>query len=119
VVDDNDLQREVVADALATEGYQVSAAANGQEALDSARASCPDVLVLDLMMPGMDGASLLAEIRGDASLARMRVVVTTGLHTSHVTRLLKPDAILFKPFGLGELLGAVAGAASGVPSSGR
>jgi hypothetical protein len=47
------------------------------------------------------------------------VVVTTGLNTSHVTRLLKPDAILFKPFGLGELLGAVAGAASGVPSSGR
>jgi DNA-binding response OmpR family regulator len=109
VVDDSDIQREVIADALTAEGYEVSVAADGQEGLAAARDSHPDVLILDLMMPGMDGAALLAEIRSDASFAGMRVVVTTGIHTPHVARLLRPDAILFKPFGPGELVGAVAG----------
>ncbi|MGC3998987.1 MAG: HAD-IA family hydrolase [Anaeromyxobacter sp.] len=111
VVDDNDVQRDVVADVLSAEGYQVQVAADGEEGLARLRADPPDVLVLDLMMPGLDGASLLNTLRADPALARIRVVVTTGIQTPHVTRLLKPDAVLFKPFGLRELLRAVADAA--------
>jgi len=107
VVDDNDLQRDLVADLLAGEGYDVATAADGVEGLAAARASPPDVLVLDLVLPRLDGASLLAEVRKDPRLAAARVIVTTGVQSPHVKRLLAPDATLFKPFGARELLGAV------------
>jgi CheY-like chemotaxis protein len=109
VIDDNEAHRQVVADVLADEGYQVSIAAE-------ARASRPDVLLLDLLMPGMDGASVLEELRRDAQLAGVPVVVTTGVQTPHVKRLLRPDAVLFKPFGVSELLRAVEGAVKPQPA---
>ncbi len=107
VVDDNDLQREVVADVLASEGYDVRVAATGSEALASARATPPDVVILDLMLPDTDGASVLASLRCDPALSAMRVVVTTGVRSSSVRRLPGVDAALFKPFDMRELLGAL------------
>ncbi len=113
VVDDNDLQREVVVDALASEGYEVVAAATGAEALRAARARAPDVLVLDLMLPDTDGATVLAELRSDPALESVRVILTTGVHSSDVRRLLRADAALFKPFGMQELLAAIEALAVG------
>jgi two-component system OmpR family response regulator len=109
VVDDNDLQRDVVADVLASEGYEVGVASTGAEALAAARADPPDVVVLDLMLPDIDGATLLARLRDDPALARMRVVVTTGLRSSSVRRIPGVDVALFKPFGPQELLSALQG----------
>ena len=107
VVDDDDLQRDVVADVLSSEGYEVRGAATGAEALSAATAEPPDVVVLDLMLPDTDGASLLARMRAEPALARIRVVVTTGLRSSVVARIPGVDVALFKPFGLGELLSAL------------
>jgi CheY-like chemotaxis protein len=107
VVDDNDLQRATVADVLESEGYDVTVAASGADAVRAARARAPDVLVLDLMLPDTDGATVLAEIRNDPALARVRVVVTTGIHSPDLRRLLRADAALFKPFGARELVAAV------------
>ncbi len=107
VVDDDDLQRDVLADVLARAGYAVQVAADGVAALESVRASVPDVLVLDLLLPRLDGASVLAELRRDPELARVPVVVTTGIQTSHVRRLLGAQATLFKPFDPRELLDTV------------
>lgn len=111
VVDDDPVHREVVADILAGEGYAVELAGTGEACLASARASPPDVLLLDLLLPGIDGATVLDELRRDAHLAGVRVVVTTGLRTAHLRKLLHPDALLFKPFGIDELVLAVAGVA--------
>jgi DNA-binding response OmpR family regulator len=97
-----------VAEILMSEGYAVELAGSGEAGLAAARASPPDVLLLDLLLPGMDGASMLEEVRKDQLLAGVRVVVTTGMRASHLRRLLKPDAILFKPFGMGELLSVLA-----------
>ncbi|HEX9400476.1 MAG TPA: response regulator [Anaeromyxobacter sp.] len=107
VVDDNDLQRDVVSDVLSSVGYDVEQAASGAAALDSARARRPDVVVLDLMLPDTDGATVLAEIRADPALAGVRVVVTTGVRASSLRRLPGVDLVLFKPFGMGELLSAI------------
>jgi CheY-like chemotaxis protein len=106
-VDDNDLQRDVLADVLASEGYDVRVAATGAEALAEARRAPPDVVVLDLMLPDTDGATVLASLRSDPALAAMRVVVTTGVRSPSVKRLPGVDAALFKPFELRELLGAL------------
>jgi len=104
VVDDNDLQRDVLADVLGSEGYDVRVAASGAEALAAARAVPPDVVVLDLMLPDTDGATVLATLRREPSLSAMRVVVTTGVRSSSVRRLPGVDVALFKPFELRELL---------------
>jgi DNA-binding response OmpR family regulator len=63
-----------------------------------------DVVVLDLMLPDTDGATVLATLRREPSLAAMRVVVTTGVRSPSVRRLPGVDAALFKPFELRELL---------------
>jgi CheY-like chemotaxis protein len=109
VVDDNDLQRDVVADVLESEGYQVQVAATGADALASVRATPPEVVVLDLLLPDTDGATVLAALRADPALAALRVLVTTGVHSSSVRRLPGVDAVLFKPFGMRELLDALDG----------
>jgi DNA-binding response OmpR family regulator len=113
VVDDNDLQRGVVADALESEGFDVAVAATGAEALSAARARPPDLVVLDLLLPDVDGASLLAQMRADPALANVRVVVATGVHSPDVRRLLRADGALFKPFGMRELLLAIREALAG------
>jgi CheY-like chemotaxis protein len=109
VVDDDPVHRDVVSEILTAEGYAVDLAADGEAGLAAARARRPDVILLDLLMPRMDGASFLQELRRDHRLSGVRVVVTTGLHTPQVRRLLRPDAVLFKPMDLDELLSAVAG----------
>lgn len=108
IVDDNDLQRDVLADILASEGYAVQVAATGAEALAAARAAPPDVVLLDLMLPDIDGASLLAELRAEPALAMVHVVITTGVRASSMRRLPGVDAVLFKPFDLRELVTTVA-----------
>jgi hypothetical protein len=54
---------------------------------------------------------VLQELRRDARLAGIRVLLTTGVRTAHLRKLLQPDALLFKPFGMDELVLAVAGLA--------
>lgn len=109
VVDDDPVHREAVAEILMDQGYAVEQAASGEDCLTSARASRPDVLVLDLLLPGIDGAQVLQELRREDGLQGTRIVVTTGVRTAHIRRLLRPDAVLFKPFGVDELVLAVAG----------
>lgn len=107
VVDDNELQREVVADALLGEGYEVAAAASGAEAVAAALETPPDVLILDLLLPDTDGATILGRLRAEPTLVGMRVLVATGVHSSSLRRLLGVEGVLFKPFGLRELLSAI------------
>lgn len=107
VIEDDELQREVIADLLVAEGYDVAMARNGEDGLAALRACRPDVLVLDLMMPRLDGATLLHEVRADPRLAGLPVIIATGVATPHVERLLRPQATLYKPFGPAELLSAV------------
>jgi CheY-like chemotaxis protein len=107
VVDDNDALRENLAEALELEGYTVAVAPDALAALARlAKDPLPRVVLLDLMMPGMDGRELLARIRGDPRLGEVRVVITTGLSgvRSHVP---SADVVLTKPFGVRELLAAL------------
>jgi CheY-like chemotaxis protein len=104
VVDDNDALRENLAECLQAEGYAVDSAASGAEALERLeRAPQPAVVLLDLMMPGMDGAALAATIRADGRWAAIRLVITTG-HSASRVRDLPVDAVLMKPFGVDDLL---------------
>ena len=115
VVDDNDALRENLAEALELEGYAVAVARDGSAALARlAEDPLPRVVLLDLMMPGMDGRELLARIREDPRLGGVRVVITTGLSGVR-SRVPAADGVLTKPFGVRELLAALRQVGVGAP----
>jgi CheY-like chemotaxis protein len=115
VVDDNDALRENLAEALELEGYAVAVARDGSAALARlAEDPLPRVVLLDLMMPGMDGRELLARIREDPRLGGVRVVITTGLSGVR-GRVPAADGVLTKPFGVRELLAALQQVGVGAP----
>ena len=115
VVDDESDIREAVAEVLADEGYVVHGAGDGAEALRKARAVHPDIVLLDLMMPGMNGWEFRAAQKGDPELSDIPVVVLSALG-----RVAGMDAAGFiqKPFDLDELLDAVREHADGHDGSG-
>jgi len=108
VVDDDRAIRGFVAEVLTDEGYEVKTAGNGREALDVSREWQPDLIVLDLMMPEMDGWAFRARQRQVDELAGVPVVVTSAANNlRRHQRLLEPCILLAKPFELDDLIGAV------------
>jgi len=104
VVDDERDIRDVIAELLQDEGYDVEEAGDGAEALAKARDCHPLVVLLDLMMPGMSGWEFRDRQRGDPQLAEIPVIVVSALG-----KALGVDAAgyLQKPFDLDDLLSAV------------
>ena len=107
VVDDDADIRKVVTQALEDEGYDVRGAADGREALASVRTLQPDLIMLDVRMPGVDGWQVLDELRSAAG-EQTPVVVMTAEYTGQ-DRALQSGAqgYLAKPFELGELISCV------------
>ena len=88
VVDDEPAVRRLVLETLAREGLRLREAANGAEALAAVRKEIPDAIVLDLVMPEMDGFEVLAELQRDPSTREVPVVVLTGKRLSPSERSL-------------------------------
>ena len=104
VVDDERDIRDTIAELLAEEGYAVEEAGDGAEALAKARDCHPVMVLLDLMMPGMNGWEFRARQRGDPELAAIPVIVLSALGK---VPGVDAAAYLQKPFGLEDLLSAV------------
>jgi CheY-like chemotaxis protein len=105
VVDDDYDIREVIADVLTHGGYRVSAASNGKVALEETRANRPDLIVLDLMMPVMNGWQFMEARRADPGIAGIPVVVITAFRNAHVEGAAE---LIQKPFDFETLLTAAA-----------
>ena len=78
IVDDDAALRLVCATVLGLEGYEVFEAANGQEALELARTAAPDVMLLDISMPVLDGFGVAAALRSDQRTRELPFVFLTG-----------------------------------------
>jgi CheY-like chemotaxis protein len=79
VVEDSQPAREVVMRILKREGYDVLGAANGIEALVSIERESPDLVLLDVMMPEMDGMTMLEELRENPETRELPVILLTAL----------------------------------------
>ena len=79
MIDDVPLFRDVVLHALQRAGHQVTAAANGAAAMEALKTVRPDLILLDLAMPEMNGLAFLRQLRSDKALARTPVVVVSAL----------------------------------------
>ena len=78
VADDDDAIRLICSATLSPYGYEVIEAANGQEAIELALSEAPDVVLLDLSMPILDGFGVLAALRADERTRELPLVVLTG-----------------------------------------
>jgi two-component system, chemotaxis family, chemotaxis protein CheY len=109
VVDDEEAIRMSVAEALEDEGYAVATAQNGAEALVQVRALIPHGIVLDLMMPVLDGWGFLEACREEELCAGIPVLVMSAYRklTKAIPAELRVDRVLAKPFELGDLIDAV------------
>lgn len=110
VVDDQPANLRVVSTLLARHGYEVILAASGEEALIIASTQAPDLMLLDMMMPGMDGFALLAEVKQREQLLRLPVVFLTAVHDRELLlRAFDAGAVDYvtKPFMPEELLARV------------
>jgi class 3 adenylate cyclase len=79
VVDDTPANVKLLADILTFKGFQVETAASGREGLDKLAATSPDIVLLDIMMPGMSGYEVCKEIRANPAMALLPVVLVTSL----------------------------------------
>ena len=93
---------------LEIEGYEVEVAGNGTAGLDRARRARPDLLILDLMLPGLDGFRLLKSLREKDAVTPVLILTARGEESDKVRGLkLGADDYVTKPFGVLELLARV------------
>jgi CheY-like chemotaxis protein len=99
IVDDDGDGRDALCEFLQRAGYEVKCVSDGRNALAAVLARTPDLIVLDMFMPQMDGGGLLEILRSYLRLQSLPVVVLTGLPDSPLVeraRFLKVNAILVK-----------------------
>jgi two-component system, chemotaxis family, chemotaxis protein CheY len=114
VVDDDPAIQYVLAEALRDDGYEVRTVTNGAEALDVLRTWTPDVIVLDLMMPLMDGWTFRTEQRARGLAVEVSVIVLSASRGAEAAaQELEAMAVLAKPFNLIDLLDTVERACAG------
>jgi CheY-like chemotaxis protein len=110
VIDDDPAARELLVHALDREGLRVQTAANGEEGLRLAHELRPNVITLDVMMPGLDGWAVLSALKADPQLRRIPVIMLTMLtiaeEREHGFTLGAAD-YLTKPIDRGQLLAAI------------
>jgi CheY-like chemotaxis protein len=115
LVEDSKFLRLATERALARAGYEVSAAVDGEQALEMAREKRPDVILLDLLLPKMPGPDVLKALKKDPATAGIAVVVLTGMSGKNADRLRRDGAFAFLgkaelalDKGAEQLLGAMA-----------
>lgn len=106
-VDDEPDVLTIVQSALQSEGYEVETAANGQDCLEAAKANPPDLILLDVMMPGMSGFDVLRELKAHDPTSRIPIIMLTGLsERKKIQEALASgiDYYIIKPFDFHDLI---------------
>lgn len=106
IVDDEYIGRETLQSVLEGEGYELEMAENGFQAIEKAKKLLPDVILLDIMMPGMTGFEVCQRIRSDPQIAEIPIIILTALDDREsLLNALKAgaDDFISKPFDRYEL----------------
>lgn len=110
VVEDNDLNRKLFCDVLKANGFEVEPVADGELALNAARAFAPDLAIMDIQLPNISGLDLISAMRRDASLKDVPVLAVTayaGKGDEDRIRDAGATEYLSKPVSIGPFMTAV------------
>lgn len=95
---------------LTRAGYEVAAVGDGEAAMQSLRAQRPDVMILDLMVPKLNGFEVLKRVKGDPALASLPILVLSAKGQAHDRQLAKDigaDDFVTKPFSNSDLIARI------------
>jgi CheY-like chemotaxis protein len=110
VVEDNDEIRDLISFVLEEEGYRTIGVADGREAVEAARRDHPDLITLDLALPGQDGWEILRDLQADPATRGIPVLVISAYTREFLAPLRERVArVISKPFYLEQIVHEVAG----------
>lgn len=115
VIDDDKEIRTVIAELLNMSGYDVVEAASGQQGLDHASRFVPDLVLLDVMMPGIDGWTVLSKLQDNPKLADVPVIVLSAVGDVEMAMSLGAASVLLKPVDASRLTAEIATQLSPLP----
>ena len=110
VVEDNDLNRKLFCDVLKANGHEVVPAADGNNVIATARKFAPDLVIMDIQLPGVSGVDLIAELKDNGDLAKVPVLAVTayaGKGDEERIRGAGAEDYLPKPVSIGPFMAAV------------
>lgn len=110
VVDDNELNLKLACDILEINDYNAIRRSSGEEALEFLKQNIPDLILLDISLPGMDGYEILKHIRSDSRLDRIKVIaITASVMLEDETRMKCAgfDEYIGKPINMKDFLSKV------------
>lgn len=110
VVEDNDLNRKLFCDVLKANGFEVESVSDGEKVLDTARSARPDLIIMDIQLPGISGVELIRAAKGDARLEAIPVLAVTAFAAKgdeERIRLAGAAGYLSKPVSLMLFMNAV------------
>lgn len=110
IIDDDEMIVEIVSELLTDEGHAVRSASDGQQGLDAVAFRAPDLVILDMNMPVMDGYAVASNLRGQPAARRLRILALTGDSTPAAVRAVLEagcDALVTKPFNADSLIASV------------
>lgn len=107
VIDDDDQLADVVRQVLRDSGYSVATVRHGAEALELVKHIAPDLILLDLSMPIMDGWSFTTQYRRLAKRGARIVLLTANPSAPEIARTLEVDGYITKPFDVDDLVAIV------------
>ncbi|MGQ9729980.1 MAG: response regulator [Candidatus Zipacnadales bacterium] len=116
IIEDNQDILRLLEVLLKRQGFRTECASGGAEGLEKARLLCPDIILLDLIMPGISGYEVLAELRADPTTSGIPIVVVTTEETMGRLEGEQLEYVL-KPFSPEDLAAAVCRALGGVSHS--
>lgn len=112
VVDDNEMNLRLLNDVLKAQGYTVYTASSGREALERAHETAPDLVLLDVQMPGMSGTEVMQQLKADDAWRQVPILAVTALAMQgDETELIESgfNGYVSKPIALKEMLKTVRG----------
>lgn len=109
IVDDNELMIEVMTYILNSNGYDVVAFSDGDNIFNDIKATHPDLVILDAVLPGMDGRDICKLIKLNRDTKALPVIICSGNDDidQALTQKGAPDGVLHKPFGINNLIDKV------------
>ncbi len=107
IIEDNPLNRKLFSAMVAAQGYGVLQAADGLSGIDLAHRECPDLIIMDILMPGISGLEATRRLKNDPETKDIPIIVTSGYVSPEDDEELRAcgcDAFIAKPIGVSEFL---------------
>jgi len=113
IIEDDDFFRELIKKKLVSEGYEVSEAVDGEKGIEAMKEKNPNLVILDLLLPSIDGFEVLVKVKADSAISQIPVIVLSNLgqqeDIERGLRLGAADFLIKSQFDIDQIMEKVKG----------